>query len=260
MFALGDALTGRARGYFNCIRLEVESFEEAMDNMRAKFERDEEELSDIALVELKIVQQREQETLDEYEDRVSLLVYRAFPRASDQERNRQSVSAFVQGLMDQNLKRELMKGYHREMQDVKAYIVRYSYAREACKTVSPWKGNSYGRRSDVRRVDNPQLEDHEEDMQARNVTFAPGTKGGDRSDLKDLQERVQQIEVSLSENLSYQRKFQSQLEKLEKLMTGSFRSPRGSPAKSPQKPGTPGYTGCRKCGDKDHFAKDCPKA
>ena len=73
---------------------------------------------------------------------MSLLVYRAFPRASDQERNRQSVSAFMPGLLDRYLKRELMEGDYREMQEVKRYIL---YEPEAYKSVSSWRSNSFGR-------------------------------------------------------------------------------------------------------------------
>ena len=96
-------------------------------------------------------------------------------------------------------------------------------------------------------------------MPVRNVSFAPGTKGDENAELRMLQEKVKKIEVSLGENMLFQRQIQSKLENLERLMTRSPRSPRGSPGRSPQQPGSPGYTGCRKCGSEEHYARDCPK-
>ena len=133
LFALGDALTGRAREHFNCVRMELNSFESIMDAMRMKFEKDRMELADTALVQLKMIQQQEKESYEEFEDRVSLLVYRAFPNSSDSERIRQSVIAFTQGVADRNLRKDLMKMYVRNMQEVIAYVVRYQHAQELCR-------------------------------------------------------------------------------------------------------------------------------
>ena len=46
------------------------------------------------------------------------------------------------GLLDRYLKRELMEGDYREMQEVKRYIL---YEPEAYKSVSSWRSNSFGR-------------------------------------------------------------------------------------------------------------------
>ena len=271
MFALGDALTGRAREHFNCVRMELNSFESIMDAMRMKFEKDRMELADTALVQLKMVQQQEKESYEEFEDRVSLLVYRAFPNSSDGERIRQSVIAFTQGVADRNLKKDLMKMYLRNMQEVKAYVVRYQHAQETCKfNQNSWKGG-YGRKSEIRNEIRRLFtfsdeEDEEPGNNVKSVSFAPGTKEENRrSNVENLNERVGKLEEHMKENSAYQRDFKSQLNRLENLLKSQrmsnspWGSPRGgSPRRSPQKPGSPDYTGCNICGHKDHFAKDCP--
>ena len=111
-------------------------------------------------------------------------------------------------------------------------------------------------------------EDEEPEDHVRNVSFAPGTKEENKwSNVEKLNERVGKLEEQLTENIAYQRDFKSQLNRLENLLRSQRRSnsPRGSPRggsprRSPQKPGSPDYTGCNLCGQKDHFAKDCPKA
>ena len=148
MFSLGTALEGRAKQYFYCIRQEAESFDEVFKALRIKFARNKFEMADVALRQLNTVQQSEDESFEMFEDRVTHLVFRAYPTAQDDERVRQTILAFTHGIFDRSLRCRMMEGYFESMEEVRASLIRCFHAKESSEVEPKWKLSSYKPKQD----------------------------------------------------------------------------------------------------------------
>lgn len=124
MFAMSQALEGRARQYFNCLRNSVASFPHMLRELTHKFGKTREERAEAAMVELQGTLQGEDEDLDSFEDRVTLLAYQAFPDGPDHTRVRHTIIAFINGLQDRRLRRDLMIRTFTNMESLRTYLVR----------------------------------------------------------------------------------------------------------------------------------------
>ena len=103
--------------------------------MREKFSRDPQEVSDVALMDLTWIKQKEGEPMESYESRVTQLVYQAYPYASNQERERQAVLAFSHGIFDTDIRRKALERRFNSLKKLQGFIRRCQLAEKVERSV-----------------------------------------------------------------------------------------------------------------------------
>ena len=276
MFALSNALEGRAKQHFCCLRNSVDTFSGMLREMKAQFGKTKEEKVDAAMVELQGVKQGENESLNAFEDRVVLLGYQAFPDGPANVRIRQTVLAVTHGLRDRNLRKDAMKQNFKNLTEMRTSLVRCQKANEVNRLPNNYsKGwNARGVLKDqAKQVQWASEESSDEDEdRVCNVSFAQGTKEGNVSELHSMKKQLRGLEEKFTESLAGQKALSDQMERLEKMIRSfqpgvadrsrnrSRTPPPPSREARAQIPGSPGYKGCYHCNALDHLGRDCPKA
>ena len=141
--------------------------------MRNKFAKDPIEATESAMVELGMIQQQEIEDLDAFEDRVTQLVYRAYPEAEEKVRVRQSIIAMSRGVYDRILRRRLLENKFSSLNELRAFALRCNHAAEICKPGNSWRYPMKRQETQTRQLNE---ETFERESEVKKVEFAAGTK------------------------------------------------------------------------------------
>jgi hypothetical protein len=213
------------------------------------------------------MKQLDQETIEDYADRVLRLVLDGFPKAPEDITQQVAVETFLHGC------REKAAAFAASEKSPKTLTRALRYVKSATQNLRYMGKSAYTSRQVS--FDLGSKETITEDMSVRSVSPVPSNsrpREGSRNVQLNTKELAQELSTSLSESLLKifaQYRSRSQSPNKESVTCYSCnrkghysnecpsKKPGGAPKSPP--PGSPSRGTCFTCGDSRHFQRDCPK-